>query len=183
LLAAALASGCAHIAGPDGAAPDKPAAWGGREEEFVTREGPDSRGVGQGRRVGWVDGADLYLEPEAADAETQRLAGEQGDSLAVSAATLRKRLKERGLLASTGPGREVLTVRKTQEGRRRNVLHLRADIFSVDKPDQPDQPVGSPEGGETCAGQVPAGLRPTDASPDQLTRPTDGATRPTRPDT
>jgi hypothetical protein len=161
LLAAALASGRAHVAGPNGMEPPEPQSWGWRGKEY-THAGPDGPQTGlswlaQGRRFGWVDGADLYLEPEAAYAEAQRLAGEQGDGLAVSALTLRRRLKERGLLVSTDPDREVLTIRRVLEGRRRNVLHLRADIFSAGKPDQPDQPAASAEEVETCAGQVPAG--------------------------
>ncbi|MGQ9576987.1 MAG: hypothetical protein ACUVUC_16920, partial [Thermoguttaceae bacterium] len=53
----------------------------------------------QGMRIGWIDDEDLYLEPDAAYAVVQRLGRDVGDALAVSPQTLRKRLKERRLLA------------------------------------------------------------------------------------
>jgi hypothetical protein len=183
LLVAAVASGQAHVAGVDGQEPKalgKPreaAAWGWWGKEYTTG-GPDGREThiewqAKGRRIGWVDGAELYLEPEASYAAAQEMARNQGDSLPVQARTLHKRLKERGLLASTDPGREVLTVRRTLEGRRRNVLHLRADTLSQE-PDQPDQPDHTPaNAGENgrVAGRVcpdPAG-NPT-SEPDQKAR-------------
>ena len=71
----------------------------------------------QGKRIGWVDGPDLYLEPEASYAAAQELARDKGDGLPVSARTLRKRLHEPGLLAAAGDGgRETLTVRRTLAG-------------------------------------------------------------------
>ena len=76
--------------------------------------------------MGWIDGQDLYLEADAAYAEAQKLARDGGDSLTVMLPTLKRRLKERGLLASTtqAAGREWLDVRRTLQGQRRRVLHL-----------------------------------------------------------
>src|SRR5262249_26323464 len=91
LLPGALASGRAHCAAPDGGQPDDPGAWGWRDTGDTWQP--------LGRRVGWVDGTELYLEPEAAFAEVQELARHQGDSLPVSPRTLWRRLRERGLLA------------------------------------------------------------------------------------
>jgi hypothetical protein len=151
LLAGALASGRAHVAGPVSSAPgDAPEAWGWRSEP--TRDGPAWRA--QGSRIGWLDGAELYLEPEAAYAAAQELAREQGDGLPVSSRTLRKRLHERGLLASTDTERDVLTVRRTLEGKRREVLHLRAGSLSAEKPDQPDQSEKNHGGNGRVAGRV-----------------------------
>jgi hypothetical protein len=150
LLVGAIASGRAHVAGPNGSEPALPGAWGWRE----THDGPQSRWQHQGRRLGWVEGSDLYLEPEAAYAEAQELARTQGDSLPVSARTLRKRLRERGLLASTDTEREVLTVRRTLEGRRREVLHLRSAVLSPPEPDQPDQQTQKTEESGRVAGRV-----------------------------
>ncbi len=133
LLGAALASGRAHLAAPDGQHPETPSAWGWRREDV--HDGPAWRP--QGRRVGWIDGESVLLEPEASYAAAQSMAGEQGESLTVSAQTLRRRLRERGLLASWDGEREVLTVRRTLEGRRRNVLHLHSSSLSTE-PDQPD---------------------------------------------
>jgi hypothetical protein len=78
----------------------------------------------QGKRVGWIDGDDLYLEPDAAHAEAQKLAMEQGDSLPVTPQTLRRRLREKGLLRTTDERRQKLTVRRTLQDERREVLHL-----------------------------------------------------------
>jgi hypothetical protein len=51
----------------------------------------------------------------------------------VTLQTLKKRLKEQGLLASTESvgGRERLEVRRTLEGNRRTVLHLRSSTLVV----------------------------------------------------
>src|SRR5262249_30562203 len=55
----------------------------------------------------------------------------------------RRRLHQRGLLVSTGAEREVLTVRRTLEGKRREVLHLHSASLSCPEPDQPDQSPGT----------------------------------------
>jgi hypothetical protein len=146
LLAGALASGRAHCATPEGGRPANPEAWGWRTS--------DAGCAALGRRIGWVDGDCLYLEPEASYAEAQEIARDQGDGLPVSPRTLRKRLSERGLLASTDSNRDVLTIRKTLDGRRREVLHLRADCLSATQPDQPDQSGGSAERNGRVSGQV-----------------------------
>ena len=73
-----------------------------------------------------------------------------GDSLTVGAQTLRKRLKERGLLRSTESNRNTLTMRRTIEGRRRIVLHLHKNVLS--SPPATDQLAHSDEAGES--GQV-----------------------------
>ena len=44
----------------------------------------------------------------------------------VSQQTLHQRLRERGLLASVDRGRQMVQVRRTLEGRPRQVLHLKA---------------------------------------------------------
>jgi hypothetical protein len=164
LLTGALASGRAHVAGPDGDAPADPAAWGWRQES--TRDGPAWRP--QGRRVGWLGvgaggagraqeesppGADkltasqdsLFLEPEASYAEAQELAREQGDSLPVSPRTLWRRLRERGLLVTWDAARQRCTVRHYLGGTRRYVIHLRPGLLSAQEPDRPDQCHENPE--------------------------------------
>jgi hypothetical protein len=76
LLANALASGRAHVAGPEGTEPENPSAWGWRLVTIGTGESERNEWRAPGRRVGWVDGADLYLLPEAAFAEAQTLGGD-----------------------------------------------------------------------------------------------------------
>jgi hypothetical protein len=83
----------------------------------------------QGRRVGWVEGDAVSLDPESSHAEAQRLAGEQNDSLAISCQTLAKRLRERGYLTCIDQERDRLTIRKTCQGARRQVWQLSASVF------------------------------------------------------
>ena len=131
-LLGAMASGRGHLAERTGLTPPpKAEAWGWQGTSHTVREGDISRTevdyVSRGRRLGWVDGDDVYLEPEAAHAEAQELARQQGESLAVGARTLRKRLKDRGLIASCEPGKT--TTRRQLEGRERTVVHLRVDTL------------------------------------------------------
>jgi hypothetical protein len=131
LLAAALASGRAHVAGSEGMEPvTSPAAWGWRHDN-------GGHWQPQGRRIGWVDGEALYLEPDAAFAEAQKLAGEQGESLAVSPRTLWQRLKEKGLLVSWDESRQRNTVRRNLEGTTRTVLHLQVNVLAPKGPSTP----------------------------------------------
>ena len=146
LLGAALASGRAHAAEPEGMEPAAPAAWGWRGQEYTFKgsDGPETalRWQPQGRRIGWIDGADLYLEPEASYAAAQEMARDQGDGLPVSPRTLHRRLKERGLLATWDEVRQRNTVRRTLEGVKREVLHLRADALSPAQPSTPSTGAG-----------------------------------------
>ena len=134
LLRAAIASGRAHVADLDGTAPKPAGAWGWPLGDF----GPRAKGG----CIGWVDGDDLYLEPEASYNVAQRMARDAGGSLPVGSKTLHKRLHERGLLV-TKERDDRLLVRKTVEGGRRAVLHLKATtLLETDQPDQPDQSDG-----------------------------------------
>jgi Primase C terminal 2 (PriCT-2)/Domain of unknown function (DUF927) len=151
LLSAAIASGRAHLAAPGGQEPALPAAWGWRQVLVGSGRQERAEWRAQGKRVGWVRTDDrdkalgsesIYLEPSASFAEVQELAREQGETLPISERTLRQRLQEKGLLASTDRVRQVLTVRRFLEGRRREVLHVRADCLCCG-PDQPDHANGS----------------------------------------
>jgi hypothetical protein len=152
LLAAALASGRAHVASPSGDQPDSPEAWGWRLSGDEWRP--------HGERIGWLAVDALYLEPEAAYAAVQKQGRDSGDPLTVTARTLRKRLHERGLLHSTDTSRQTLTVRRTLEGRRREVLHTADDFLSAPggRPDQPDHARGKPNNGAISAPPLWSGL-------------------------
>lgn len=95
----------------------------------------------QGDHVGWLVGGEIYLQSDASYAVVQRLARDGGDQLAVTLSTLKKRLKERGKLASTetsiSGGREVerLEIRKMLQGKRRKVLHLRSSSLADTPPE------------------------------------------------
>jgi hypothetical protein len=129
LLSASIASGQAHFAAPNGLEPSSPESWGWRKVVvgFIKEWRP------QGRRIGWVEGGNLYLQSEAAYAEAQRMARDEGDALTITLPTLKKRLKEGRLLASTqsNGGKERLEVRRVLEKNRRSVLHLHASTLVV----------------------------------------------------
>jgi hypothetical protein len=166
LLAGAIASGRGHVAGPHGDAPDNAERWGWRCVAVGSGDNARDEWRPQGHRLGWLDGADLFLEPEAAYAEAHALAREQGDSLPVQPRTLWRRLDERGLLAGRDDARQRYTVRRRLGGHdRREVLFVRADALST--PDGPSPPsrnganprenaAGAGDGrGDGCAGGGP----------------------------
>jgi hypothetical protein len=132
LLISAFVAGRAHIANVDGLAPvSNPEAWGWKrfEGEMDTTGAPTTVYRSQGACIGWVDGPNVYLSPDAAHGAAQREASLQG-AILISGKTLRKRLAERGLVASKGT--ETTTIRKTISGVRQKVLHLNASFFLGD---------------------------------------------------
>lgn len=140
LLGAALASGRAHIAGSDGGVPSYPHSWGWREVTVGAGENERTEWRSQGERIGWLDEDGLFLEPDAAHAVAKRLGENGGDGLALNVKTLHKRLNERGLLLSNEAGRGN-TVRRTLEGRRREVLHLNPESLSAGEDNAEPSPV------------------------------------------
>jgi hypothetical protein len=163
LLLAVMASGRGHVADPTGVKPPPQAeAWGWEgqqahhlDKDLVAR--PEVTYAPRGRRLGWVEGSNLYLEPEAAYAGAQELARDQGESLPVSAQTLRKRLKGRGLLASAE--KDKTTIRRQLQGRERVVLHLHTGILLQKQGEQ-----GGP-GDTSCKSHAPEDFAPTDSAP------------------
>ena len=139
LLRAALASGRAHLAGPDGREPVDPEVWGWREVTTGSGEYKQNEWRPGGNRVGWVNGEDVFLEPQASYAAAQNLARDAGNPIAVASKTLHKRLQERGILASTEDTRGTLTIRRRLEGARRSVLHLYFDTIMSGQSDQTAQ--------------------------------------------
>lgn len=132
LLAAAIASGSAHVAAFNGQEPCTPERWGWRQRMIGTGDYERSEWQPQGQRVGWVDDteSDLYLEPTTSYATAQRLAQTAGDGLSVGQHTLHRRLKDAGLLKTTDEGRRKLTVRKVVGGNRLNLLHIAAGALT-----------------------------------------------------
>lgn len=121
LLRGAFTAGRAHVTNLTGLPPENPGGWGWHRAGMEWRE--------QGERVGWLDGEDLYLEPEAA----YRAARTFGDGMDVSPRTLNKRLAEAGLLRSRDPSQGTLTARKyiSALGKQRSVLHLHRDALDA----------------------------------------------------
>ena len=96
LLRSALLSGKAHAASVSQSAPDEPELWGWRRHDANAAFTWEPLG----ERIGWLEGEDLYLEPAAAYALTEKLAAAEGQSLGLTKTTLEKRLHERRCLAS-----------------------------------------------------------------------------------
>jgi hypothetical protein len=152
LLTAAITCGRAHIAAPDGSAPEEPMAWGWREKTIGTGEYQRNEWQPQGERIGWLDGDALYVEPDTSFAVAQQLARDQGESIPITPQTMRKRLKGKGYLASCDTARETLTVRRKLEGNTHDVLHLARALIAnglsgEQKPDKSDS-ANTPEEGE-----------------------------------
>lgn len=125
MLRSALASGRAHAAAAAGLAPEQPQRWGWREEQVPGQVNTILRP--QGELIGWVDGDDLYLEPNAAYAVAKLQANRQGLNLAVGAKALARQLRDAGRLASVEGSQDSHLVRRLIQGVRRRVLHFTAE--------------------------------------------------------
>jgi hypothetical protein len=132
-LDAALTGGQAHVADMAGLVPEHPHSWGWRatvELGGPLREGgwqaiPSGEWRPQGRRIGWIEGDNLYLDPIGAFAVVQDMGRRTNNQITLTDQTLRKRLHEAGKLASIDTTRKTLTIRKVIEGERKQVLHLK----------------------------------------------------------
>ena len=151
LLVAAMASGVAHVAGPDGGKPLQPEAWGWRKSD-----GLDPVWQPRGTQLGWVEHDNLYIDREAAFGVVQRLARDVGDALPVSARTLTKRLHERGLLKTVDQrgGKVRPLVRRHLQGLRRDVLHFDAAWPSSSDLSGPSGPPGAATSGTPPGGRA-----------------------------
>jgi hypothetical protein len=129
-LSSAIISGRAHVTDRVGGKPRQPGSWGWRDDSG------DDRPLG--KRVGWIEGDDLYLDPNAAMAAAREVARDAGNDLTISSSTVWKRLKEAGFLAAIDHKRGTYKVRRSLEGSERSVLHLRASDVFVPAPDDPD---------------------------------------------
>ena len=131
LLRASLSSGQAHFAARTGGCPDKSPTDCGWRRDAAGNLHP------QGRCIGWTENNDLYVEPTAAY-EVVQIAGKNGgEVLSVGDHTLRRRLREKSLLASVDDKRQTLTVRRTIAGSSKEVLHFhRTTLLPEDVDDQ-----------------------------------------------
>jgi hypothetical protein len=133
LLRASLISGAAHLAERSGGKPDRSAASCGWRDDGSACMRP------LGDCIGWVDGDDLYLELTAAYRVAQKMARDTGEPLAVSEQTLKKRLREKGLLASVDRTRGTLTIRRMIGGTTTDVLHLFRTTLLPEGPEEEDE--------------------------------------------
>jgi len=146
LLQSCLSSGRGHLAGCDNKPPaHHPEACGWRTtgENFLPL----------GDCLGWIDDDFIYLEPVTSYRVANASANSVGEPIPVQEKTLRRRLNEKKLLAQTDPKRGTLTVRKTINGLKRDVLVLHREVLLSEEPDKPDisdildsEPVADPSG-------------------------------------
>ena len=144
LLSGVLTAGHGHVAAANNeGVPADPHRWGWRRLQTGDEEYLPTTWHPQGTRIGWVSGDDLYLEPEAAYSAVQKMARDQGTTSPLSQTTLWKRVKEKGLLVSHDPERNV--ARATIAGERKRVLHLHIDALQPES--GPTGPSGPPATG------------------------------------
>jgi len=112
----AIASGQAHLVTIDGTAPQDKQEWGW--QEF----GKDNWQP-QGIKGGWINEEKnaIYLDPNRVFSVIQQQASKQRETIPFTDQTIKKRMKDEKCLKTT-TGR--LTVKKTIEGQRREVLCL-----------------------------------------------------------
>jgi hypothetical protein len=136
LIGAALESGRAylrraHIGGNDPTWPPMPHLWGWSSTASVDQFGGENW-VPRGEAIGWLDGATVLLEPEAAFAVAQRFGHDQGQTLSLTRRNLWKRLAEQGLCHTMRDGSSRRsTVTRVIGGRKRRVLAIDTTIFDV----------------------------------------------------
>ncbi len=180
ILPSALGSGAAHIAAPDGNPPENPGAWGWRERASGSGQAAAITWQPEGVRIGWLEGENLYLDPEAAYRTVNESLRVSGGMLPVTPRTLSKRLDEQGKIRSREAHR--FTVRRQLEGQRRTVLHLSVQtVFPTDDPasaSAPDsQPEETPQDDDEAADEA-GGYEPDDDdSHPRRTRRTGGSVR------
>lgn len=143
LLRSAISSGSAYLTTDEGKMPERPEAWGWHVASVeASHDDQKSRWVPQGVHVGWVSGDDAYLDTEAAVKGAQAVGNATGDPISLLPATLAKRLKDAGLLASTDPDGRHIEVRRRLCGGRHRVLHFSAATLVPQDDEAPD--VGAP---------------------------------------
>lgn len=127
VLRACLSSGQAHLPARAGGVPN-------RSPESCGWRSIGGSWQGQGYLVGWVDGEDVYIDSTAAYQVVQAAVRNANETLP-TLQIVRKRLHERGFLASVDKPRESLMVRRLIGGSSHCVLHLRRDTVLPDDAD------------------------------------------------
>ena len=134
LISSAMSSGAAHIACMQGNKPKIHAsAYGWRSDP----RGQNFELQPQGRRIGWTDAENIYLDADASFRAAREMAGHSDSGIMVGQQTLWRRLNEAGLLRTVDQNRKTLKIRHTVEGTRHTVLHLAAEAVLSANPTNP----------------------------------------------
>jgi len=105
--------------------PSPPERWGWTWEVWGDNEGHRHNG----ERIGWVDGDDVYLDPEGAFKAAREFAERSGSPRGRTSLALHKLLEERGLLASRSDPGHFTAKRDLDSMNGRRVLHLTVRSF------------------------------------------------------
>ncbi|MCW8139252.1 MAG: DUF927 domain-containing protein, partial [Planctomycetota bacterium] len=134
LLVEAFAGGAAHVAGCNDRVPLRnktSLGWRRADEgsETVRDNGRSMRDTSeswqaQGARVGWVDGEDLYLLPDATIAIVRRAVEATGEAWSTTERAMAEMLRERGLLRSHERARATQRVPRLVTSGRPRAWHL-----------------------------------------------------------
>ena len=139
-LRSSIAMGAAHLASKDGTCPDAPSTWGWK----TTGTSDNEATYGQGAKIGWIVGKEIYLDMKAALSVIKTFSTRLGNHLGSSELAIKKALFEAGMLAKEGEGR--YTKKVSVEGRRENVtciqVSLLMDIEEIERePSEDDEPL------------------------------------------
>ncbi len=153
LLQSLFSSGRAHLLdkNDESIPPSDPGKWGWRtvQSDSLATATPWQP---QGRAIGWVDESNVYLDPQAAYAELDRLAGETGEPLP-SPRTLWKRLAERGVVRGTHVKDGArYSVTRTVGGRKKRICEIPTATLYVSESGSSGSRAWSPHGSKAEAG-------------------------------
>jgi len=148
LLIAAITSKNAHLATSDDGNPGLEYGWVKRIRMIEREDGAYSEESfsGGGDKIGWIDGDNIYLNPECAYKVANDMGSRIGMSITISEQMLRKLLVQDNMLASTGLDslRKTIAIRKRlRNDFRPEVLHIKKALLfphaiSTDSDDPPD---------------------------------------------
>lgn len=141
LLLAAFTTGAVHLEGLQGGEPSKDAeqwGWKTNPSTSIKETKPGSK------LIGWVDGINLYLNPEAVFTAVQEIANKQGSPIMDTPRTIRKRLHEDGILVKNSATK--YTKVKNIGGTKQNVIHLLSTkLFDDEESTAADEPQNAVE--------------------------------------
>ena len=114
--------GAAHLANKDGTLPANPSTWGWKTTGMLGNEAIN----GQGAKIGWIAGKEIYLDIKAALSVIKTFSTRLGNHLGSSELAIKKALFEAGLIAKDSEGR--YTKKVTVERRRAKVICLPVNL-------------------------------------------------------
>jgi hypothetical protein len=91
------------------------------------QRGQEGKMVPRGEHIGWTDGHEVFLDPDAATVMAQKVAKDVGENIGFKRRALYRELHNAGLIRSANKDRHVLS--RQIQGRRVQVLHMNLETF------------------------------------------------------